>query len=73
MEKRKRRTFTGYAATTTSIGTPNSTGQRCAYPAPATHVKAGPFGAGLFPFRAGFSADVLVQLRGLASTPPSVE
>ena len=30
------RSSTGYAAITASIGTPNSTGQRCAYPAPAT-------------------------------------
>jgi len=28
-----------YAATTASIGTPNFTGQRCAYPAPATKSK----------------------------------
>ena len=28
---------TSYAAITTSIGTPNSTGQRCAYRAPATN------------------------------------
>jgi hypothetical protein len=31
------RSSTSYAATTASIGTPNSTGQRCAYPAPATN------------------------------------
>jgi hypothetical protein len=30
------RSSTGYAAITASIGTPSSTGQRCAYPAPAT-------------------------------------
>ncbi len=41
---------TSYAAITTSIGTPNSTGQRCAYPAPATMVKASSFRASLFPF-----------------------
>ena len=59
-----------YAAITTSIFTPNSTGQRCAYRAPATMVKAGSLRAGLFPFCAGFSTNVLVQLRGLMSTPP---
>lgn len=44
------------AATTASIGSPNSTGQRCAYPAPATMVRgrslSGPSSSCL---RAGFS------------------
>ena len=38
-----------YAAVTASIGTPNSTGQRCAYRAPATMVKAGSFEPDLSP------------------------
>jgi hypothetical protein len=37
--KNSLRSSTSYASITTSIGTPNSTGQRCAYRAPATKSK----------------------------------